>query len=586
MKFNDLLNKYITEIGCTAKELSEVSGLSAAALSRYRTGERVPGKEQLAMLIDGLVSLAEKNARSERKEPADVSEAGREIREAFKRYTDEADFDYEQFTANLNTLISAFDISTSELSRALSFDPSYISRIRLGQRRPSDREGFIEGICRFVVNKKYSEDTARMLAELTGCSEDDLTTDSGCMDVLREWLSSGTSGGSDPVGSFLRKFDDFDLDEYIRAIKFDQLKVPSLPFQLPVSRNYYGIEEMKQGELDFFKTTVLSKSLDDVFMCSDMPMADMAEDLDFGKKWMFGIAMMMKKGLHINIIHNIDRPFGEMMLGLESWMPLYMTGQVSPYYLRGKHNGVYCHFNYVSGKAALSGECIQGHHDSGRYCLTKNREEVAYFSKKAKQLLSKARPLMEVYRSESAKQYSVFINTDASVPGPRHNILSSLPLYTMNDELLERLFDSNDVTAADRVRISAFAQKQKELVENMIQENTMTDDVPLLTEEEFAEHPMVMSLSDIFYEKELYYSYEEYRMHLEACRDFAEKHKSYRLNEHEDHAFRNIQIRMHEGSWAMVSKNKAPAVHFVIRHPKMLDALENFVAPVSEAVHV
>ena len=114
----------------------------------------------------------------------------------------------------------------------------------------------------------------------------------------------------------------------------------------------------------------------------------------------------------------------------------------------------------------------------------------------------------------------------------------------------------------------------------------MTDDVPLLTEEEFAEHPMVMSLSDIFYEKELYYSYEEYRMHLEACRDFAEKHKSYRLNEHEDHAFRNIQIRMHEGSWAMVSKNKAPAVHFVIRHPKMLDALENFVVPVSETVRV
>ena len=97
---------------------------------------------------------------------------------------------------------------------------------------------------------------------------------------------------------------------------------------------------------------------------------------------------------------------------------------------------------------------------------------------------------------------------------------------------------------------------------------------------------MVMSLSDIFYEKELYYSYEEYRMHLEACRDFAEKHKSYRLNEHEDHAFRNIQIRMHEGSWAMVSKNKAPAVHFVIRHPKMLDALENFVVPVSETVRV
>ena len=82
------------------------------------------------------------------------------------------------------------------------------------------------------------------------------------------------------------------------------------------------IEEMKKGELDFFKATVLSKSSDPVFMCSDMPMEDMAKDIDFGKKWMFAIAMTLKKGLHLNIIHNLDRPFNEMMLGLESWIPI------------------------------------------------------------------------------------------------------------------------------------------------------------------------------------------------------------------------------------------------------------------------
>ena len=65
-------------------------------------------------------------------------------------------------------------------------------------------------------------------------------------------------------------------------------------------------------------------------MCSDMPMSDMAQDMDFNRKWMFAIAMSLKKGLHLNIIHNINRPFHEMMLGLESWIPIYMTGQVSP----------------------------------------------------------------------------------------------------------------------------------------------------------------------------------------------------------------------------------------------------------------
>ncbi len=62
-------------------------------------------------------------------------------------------------------------------------------------------------------------------------------------------------------------------------------------------------------------------------------MEEMAKDPEFPKKWMMGMAMMLKKGLHIRQIHNLDRSFEEMMLGLESWIPMYMTGQISPYYL-------------------------------------------------------------------------------------------------------------------------------------------------------------------------------------------------------------------------------------------------------------
>ena len=57
------------------------------------------------------------------------------------------------------------------------------------------------------------------------------------------------------------------------------MKVPFVPFYKSGSKNYYGIDEMKQGELDFFKATVLSKSNEPVFMCSDMPMDDMAQDV-------------------------------------------------------------------------------------------------------------------------------------------------------------------------------------------------------------------------------------------------------------------------------------------------------------------
>ena len=139
------------------------------------------------------------------------------------------------------------------------------------------------------------------IADLTGADISEIASNEDRLEKLGLWLSSGIADPPDYMSDFLRTLDDFDLDEYIRSIHFDELKVPTMPFQLPTSKRYYGIEEMKQGELDFFKSTVLSKSADPVFMCSDMPMEDMAEDVDFGKKWMFAIAMTLKKGLHLKI---------------------------------------------------------------------------------------------------------------------------------------------------------------------------------------------------------------------------------------------------------------------------------------------
>ena len=76
----------------------------------------------------------------------------------------------------------------------------------------------------------------------------------------------------------------------IKVIKFDELKVPSVPFQIPSSKTYFGIKEMMESELDFLKSTVLSKSSAPVIMYSDMPMKEMAKDPEFPKKWKIGRA--------------------------------------------------------------------------------------------------------------------------------------------------------------------------------------------------------------------------------------------------------------------------------------------------------
>ncbi len=235
------------------------------------------------------------------------------------------------------------------MSKYIVFDASHISRIKNGKTKPSDPKDFSTKVANYIVYKYNSPIYKDLLLTVLDSTEDEINNSDKLFHRIYNYLVSNYhTKDKNYINDFLTNLDKFDLNDYIKAIKFDELKVPSLPFYIVKSKNYYGIEEMKKGELDFFKATVLSKSMEDVFMCSDMPMEDMAKDLDFGKKWMFAIAMSLKKGLHLNIIHNLDRPFNEMMLGLKSWIPIYMTGQISPYYLKEVKNSVYNHLNYVS----------------------------------------------------------------------------------------------------------------------------------------------------------------------------------------------------------------------------------------------
>lgn len=422
------------------------------------------------------------------------------------------------------------------------------------------------------------------VAGLIGCDTDEISDLSVRYTMLQKWLlerqTQNAKDGS--IAQFLNKLDEFDLNEYIQAIRFDEMRVPSVPFQIPLSKTYFGLDEMMESELDFLKTTVLSKSMAPVTMYSDMPMKEMAKDPEFPKKWMFGMAMMLKKGLRLNQIHNLDRSFDEMMLGLESWIPMYMTGQISPYYLKNVPNPIFLHLLKVSGAAALSGEAIAGYHSNGKYYLTKSKKEIAYYAGRAEELLATADPLMEIYRSERETELNSFLLTDAAKPGKRRSILSTLPLYTISDSLLARILERHGISDAQQEAIKKHVAAQRQRVMIVLQTAAIEDEIPAITPEEFNACPPALELSGMFLEINIPYSEEEYLAHLRESKDFVKENPNYTLKQTASHAFRNLQILIHEGQWVMISKSKAPAIHFVIRHPKLRSAIENFIPPVTE----
>ena len=555
MKFNEILNKYMNLIGCTSKELSIDANLSESIVSRYRNGLRVPNSDTIKKISISLSKLSNNKYKEE------------DIFNDFIGTNNISTINFSNVQNNLNILIDSFDIKCSVLSKYLNYDPSYLSRIRSGNRVPSNKEEFVNSLTNFVL-KKYS------VEKYTDVYHNIFGQDNVNFDNVKRWIINNSKDENKEVANFLNKLDDFDLNDYIKSIKFDELKVPTIPFYKAKTKNYYGLEEMKKAELDFFKATVLSKSKENIFMCSDMPMEDMAKDLDFSKKWMFGVAMCLKKGLHLNIIHNLDRPFNEMMLGLESWIPIYMTGQVSPYYFKEIKNTVYQHINYSSGSVVLTGECIKNNHSKGKYYIATSLKELDYYKEKCRLILKKASSLMDIYKVENKDQYKEFLLNSVNEKKDRKRIYSSLPLFTISDKLLESILKRNNINSDDINKILDYKHFEEKYTNELLKTNIINDVIYNVSKDDFKDNSIYLTLSNSFFEKRISYNYDEFLEHYNSTVNY--KNKNYIVTQNKEKNFDNIDITIVNEDYVILSKSANPIIHFVIRHNKLVKAIESY----------
>lgn len=574
MTFSEQLNNYIHELGVTRKDLAEASGLSPASISRYCSGQREPAYDssQLSRLASGIEALSRQTGRG--------SFEGKAVRETLaSTLNDGIVVDYEVFIANLNSLLRSMDIRISELARGIYSDSSYVSRILSGNRRPGNISQFINDVAAYMAHRYAGSAELETLAQLTGRDSSELRSSALLQDHLVEWLGSNSVfRNDDSIPSFLSRMDDFDLSGYMQSIRFSEIRIPpSLP-QLPTRKEYTGIKKMMESELDFMKATVMSKSTDACTLYSDMPLAEMASDPDFPKKYLYGLAMMLKRGLHLNFIHDVSRPFAEMMMGLEMYIPMYMTGQISPYYLPASQSSVFSHLLKVSGAAALEGFAITGNQAGGRYVLYRSREDVAHYRQRAQDLLAKAMPLMDIFREERMSEYSIV--RDRVLKGDDVKfICSNLPVYFLRPETAEAAFEALNLLRPMKAQLKQYyAQMRKKLLKSL-ETGRVVLTIPDLSRELFEQSPVNLSFVDLFSGFRDNVSYETYREHIEELKAFAGEQPNLTLELNPSPSYRNINITIAGDRMVIVSKEKSPSIHFVIYHKRMIRAFQNFIPP-------
>ena len=572
MLFAEQLNRYMDELPCTPRELAEASGVSPSSLSRYRSGKRIPetGGNVIKQLAAGLAMIAEKRADY----PDGYEEEGIEHALLDAAEASHERFDYEGFRRRINLLTAELHIHMADLARASHYDLSGFSRICSGKRHPNHPQLLAEDIAGYVASNFRVNGGHRRVMRILGASEDMLWENGEYRDRIAMWLMNSQEEQL-PFQGLLHKVDSFVLEDYLRQVSNDAVHESAAAFRAPLLCEYRGPDGMLEGEMDFFRSTSYTKSYQDLILYSDFPLEGCSTDSEIVQRWMYLVAGVLKKGIRINLIHDLNKPLDQIEHVISKWMPLYMIGHISPWYLPDPPSGYFHHLLMVSGNTAYTGEAVVGHHAEGKYVLTTQKEVVKYTEERAALLLEKAKPLMDAFQNDRRAEYQDFLKKDEKKSGIRRSALASPPIYTIRQDLLKTILQHNRVPEEQAEHILDYADRERKRFLSILKHDRIIDLIAFLGRQEMERFPVFLSLAGLFPQKNILYRYEEYREHLHDTEEEAKKLKGYTVIRDQKSTFRNIHITSREGKWVMISNNRSPAIHYIVYHERLQKAFEN-----------
>lgn len=562
MEFSELLDDYLYTLRISSKELAEAAGISPAAISRYKSGERRPirGRREYNAIIDGIVDVAEKK---------NIQEINRSaVEESFDQVFANSNegFDEKSFRTNLDQLMTAMDISAREIADCTGRDISYISRIRSGDRRPADPHQLITAVTEYIMEHYYDTAHQETISGLLDCRLSDMSKRERISGRLYRWLFYNDNSPRTYIEDFIHRLDIFDISSYssIRQQSASSRQISTSEMNVVA----YGVDRLRELRNNYLEYTILrseNKYIDIVWNLSDIS-GEISDELNDRMN------IILSSGFSVRIIHVGGSPIEEIMETFKDWMPLFLSGQIESYYIDSNQPFYMVSSFIVSDCGMIS---IDGLSDDGETCrvyTSTSEEEIDYYSSKFDRMLEHSRMMVELISDSESRNR--FLDGYNHIPGVRKELLSTPPIYTISDELLDRILERNRIAKSDRAIIRSYIKQERDRFRRIAEISRIEDHIPNVSREDYDTNPVFLSLSGLFYDRDIFYTYDEYVEHMRLAKMAEAEIENYSLVLREDMNYRKIQIFMNKGSWVMVSKNQKPAVHFIIRHPAIRNNLE------------
>lgn len=592
MNFAEKCNHIFDILKCTNAEIARESRIDPSLISRFRTGMRKPGSNSSQFLdfCRGITTYAEKTGQLKKLflecTLPDLAPPEDEIckylvgKETVKNQADhntrKSSSLYNMFSEKLSVIMNMLDISNIRLARFLNVDTSLISRFRNGLRIPSKNSALIISICNYFYKVFKTNGMEAELFDMFGKPElvCEKSTDE-IIKIFHNWLlAEEESNHAGIMDSFFEKID-----------TLSQINIPShmanigqpLDIVNEHSDEYHGLEGLRQAVLRFLGKVAASDNQATLKLYSDQNLQWLSSDPVFTHKWVAMMYAVLLKKHPIKIIHNLDRNINEMLIGIEKWLPLYMSGIIEGYYCKNTYDSRFSHTLFVASElAAIQGSHVLGTEDDGIYHYANEPERIHYYEKQFDTMFEMSKPLIQVFKRRKAPDFHFVMSETLKLPGNIKRLLLSPSLSTISAELLHQMLIRSGIDKQYIESILTVYNITRKSLTSALKSGHIMDYVVFPEDEALFNERIKLNLADTFAEFDLYYTPEEYSEHVKSLIVLLEN-DNYDIIPLPDSPFANIQMSVKENATVMVQKTDIPVTAFRFNHPLMCKAISEYI---------
>lgn len=483
------------------------------------------------------------------------------------------------FSEKINLLMKMVHTTNFELAETLDVDPSLISRWRTGERKVGTSSPYIAKIARFFAERIQEDFQKVAILELMGRHLEDKGVSKGDMvKFLTRWLLNEPYIDPESLTQLINKIGN-------TANYYPKLEARPLPTE-PKGRETYcetfvGKEGLRAAAIKLLlQATRKENSGKRCFLFSDEPMDWIGEDPEFANTWSYLLMSSIKNGIQIEIIHTLERQQKELILAIEKWLPLYLTGSVKSYYYPARRDDMFYNTSFtLEGVASIRGNAVRGEVDENfTYDYVTEPEQLKKIEASFQLMKNKCDPLIKVYTDKIIDEYSVhdisiFNNHDGDFL-----TLQSDPLSGMDNSLLKSFLLRGGISPTKAEEIIAYNDNKREDLREGISSKTfqLVMSLPRITDVRKGIVPAL--IPELLSGRTFFYTPEEYKAHLKNLISEMQKWDNFEvLLIPRKHIVQSVQLFVVKDKSMVVFKHTTPRLIFVSEQYDMVKAMESFI---------